>query len=42
MGLVGFFLVIAAILLAVEGAKAFNRYRALRGTNLQPPGVTEL
>ena len=30
MGLVGFFLVIAAIILAVEGAKAFNRYRALR------------
>ncbi len=30
MGLVGFFLVIAAIILAVEGAKAFIRYRALR------------
>ena len=30
MGLVGFFPVIAAIILAVEGAKAFNRYRALR------------
>lgn len=30
MGLVGFFLVIAAIILAVEGAKAFSRYRALR------------
>jgi len=30
MGLVGFFLVIAAIILAVEGVKAFGRYRALR------------
>jgi carbon starvation protein len=30
MGLVGFFLVIAAIILAVEGVKAFNRYRAIR------------
>jgi carbon starvation protein len=30
MGLIGFFLVIAAIILAVEGVKAFNRYRALR------------
>jgi len=30
MGLVGFFLVIAAIILAVEGAKAFNRYRAIK------------
>lgn len=30
MGLVGFFLVIAAIILAVEGWKAFGRYRALR------------
>ncbi len=30
MGLVGFFLVIAAIALAVEGAKAFNRYRGIR------------
>jgi carbon starvation protein len=30
MGLVGFFLVIAAIILAVEGVKAFNRYRAVR------------
>jgi hypothetical protein len=30
MGLIGFFLVIAAIILAVEGAKAFNRYRAIR------------
>jgi len=30
MGLVGFFLVIAAIILGVEGAKAFGRYRALR------------
>jgi len=29
MGLVGFFLVIAAIILGVEGAKAFGRYRAL-------------
>lgn len=31
MGLVGFFLVIAAIVLAVEGIKAFGRYRALKG-----------
>jgi carbon starvation protein len=31
MGLVGFFLVIAAIMLGAEGLKAFNRYRALRG-----------
>lgn len=30
MGLVGFFLVIAAIILGVEGVKAFNRYRAVR------------
>jgi hypothetical protein len=31
MGLVGFFLVIAAIMLGVEGVKAFNRYRAIKG-----------
>jgi carbon starvation protein len=30
MGFIGFFLVIAAIILAVEGVKAFNRYRALK------------
>jgi carbon starvation protein len=30
MGLVGFFLVIAALILGFEGVKAFNRYRALR------------
>jgi carbon starvation protein CstA len=30
MGLVGFFLVIAALALGVEGAKAFRRYRAAR------------
>jgi carbon starvation protein len=30
MGLVGFFLVIAAIILGWEGLKAFNRYRAIR------------
>jgi carbon starvation protein len=30
MGLIGFFLVIAAIILAVEGVKAFGRYRALK------------
>ncbi len=29
MGFVGFFLVIAALILAVEGVKAFNRYRGL-------------
>jgi hypothetical protein len=28
MGLVGFFLVIAAIALGVEGVKAFRKYRA--------------
>jgi carbon starvation protein len=31
MGLVGFFLVIAALILGFEGVKAFNRYRALKG-----------
>jgi carbon starvation protein len=31
MGLVGIFLVIAAIILAVEGWKAFGRYRAIKG-----------
>jgi carbon starvation protein len=31
MGLVGFFLVIAAIMLGMEGFKAFNRYRAMKG-----------
>jgi carbon starvation protein len=30
MGLIGFFLVIAALILGFEGVKAFNRYRALR------------
>jgi len=30
MGLVGFFLVIAALMLGWEGVKAFSRYRALR------------
>jgi hypothetical protein len=30
MGFVGFFLVIAAIVLAVEGWKAFGRYRAIK------------
>ncbi len=30
MGLVGIFLVIAAIILAVEGLKAFGRYKALK------------
>jgi carbon starvation protein len=30
MGLVGFFLVIAALILGWEGMKAFNRYRAIR------------
>jgi hypothetical protein len=30
MGLVGFFLVIAAIILGIEGAKALSRYRALK------------
>jgi carbon starvation protein len=30
MGLVGLFLVVAAIILAVEGWKAFGRYRAIR------------
>ncbi|MGA2468755.1 MAG: carbon starvation CstA family protein [Thermodesulfobacteriota bacterium] len=31
MGFIGFFLVIAAIILGVEGVKAFNRYRVLKG-----------
>jgi hypothetical protein len=30
MGLVGFFLVIAALILGFEGIKAFKRYRDLR------------
>jgi carbon starvation protein len=30
MGLIGFFLVIAALILGFEGVKAFNRYRVLR------------
>ena len=30
MGIVGFFLVIAALMLGYEGVKAFNRYRHLR------------
>ncbi len=30
MGFVGFFLVIAAIMLGIEGVKAFGRYRAIR------------
>jgi hypothetical protein len=30
MGFVGFFLVIAAIILAVEGTKALNRFRGLK------------
>src|SRR5512136_665208 len=30
MGFIGFFLVIAAIALGIEGAKAFNRYRGIR------------
>jgi carbon starvation protein len=30
MGIVGFFLVIAALILGVEGVKAFNRYKALK------------
>ena len=30
MGFIGFFLVIAAFILAVEGVKAFNRYRAVK------------
>ena len=31
MGLVGFFLVICALILGYEGYKAFNRFRALKG-----------
>lgn len=31
MGIVGFFLVVAAFVLAAEGIKAFNRYRAVKG-----------
>ena len=30
MGLVGIFLIIAAIILAVEGLKAFGRYKAVK------------
>jgi hypothetical protein len=30
MGFVGFFLVIAALILGFEGVKAFNRYRAMK------------
>ena len=41
MGLVGFFLVIAAILLGVEGFKAFNRYRALKGQRGACKGIME-
>lgn len=32
MGIVGIFLVIAALVLAVEGYKAFQRYRGVKGT----------
>ncbi|MEW6670897.1 MAG: carbon starvation CstA family protein [Thermodesulfobacteriota bacterium] len=38
MGLVGVFLVIAAIILAVEGIKALNRYRSV-GAKPQPVGA---
>lgn len=31
MGVVGFFLVIAALILGAEGLKAFNRYRGMKG-----------
>lgn len=31
MGIVGFFLVVAAFVLATEGIKAFNRYRVVKG-----------
>jgi len=34
MGLVGIFLVVAAIVLGIEGIKAFNRYRALKNGKL--------
>jgi len=34
MGLVGIFLVVAAIVLGVEGVKAFNRYRGLKNGKL--------
>ncbi len=36
MGLVGFFLVIAAVALGIEGAKAFARYRGVRKTGAVP------
>jgi carbon starvation protein len=39
MGLVGFFLVIAAIALAVEGIKAFNRYRGIRSQIKEAAGA---
>jgi len=34
MGLVGIFLVVAAIILGIEGVKAFNKYRALKNGKL--------
>ena len=37
MGLVGFFLVLAALALGVEGVKAFGRYRAARGGLKEKP-----
>ncbi len=39
MGLVGFFLVIAALILAVEGVKAFNRYRAIKAQPAPAKGI---
>jgi carbon starvation protein len=39
MGLVGFFLVLAALALGVEGAKALNRYRAIKADVVVRPAV---
>ena len=42
MGLVGFFLVIAAILLAVEGAKGIQQVSGIEGTTCSRRESTEL
>jgi carbon starvation protein len=39
MGVVGFFLVIAAIILGIEGFKAFNRYKKLRPQTKPAPAA---
>jgi hypothetical protein len=37
MGLVGFFLVLAALALGIEGFKALNRYRGLKAGAVTRP-----